>query len=45
MPPDADLSDLDRIEAEITWQDGIETWIAGSPEQRNAIFYGSDQSH
>jgi hypothetical protein len=45
MPAGADLSRLDHIEAEVAWQACIETWIAGSPERRNAIFYGSDQCH
>jgi hypothetical protein len=44
-PPGADLSELERMEAEIAWQDLFGTWFAANPERRAAIVWGSDQSH
>jgi hypothetical protein len=45
MPAGADVSELDRIEAEVAWHASIKTWLAAMPERRNAIFCGSDQCH
>jgi hypothetical protein len=45
MPSGADLSSLDRIEAEQVWQARFGAWIAANPNKRGAIVLGSDQSH
>jgi hypothetical protein len=45
MPAGSDLSQLDRIEAEVAWHASIKTWLAAKPERRFAITYGSDQCH
>jgi hypothetical protein len=45
MPAGADLSELNRIEAEVAWLQRIKTWLAARPKRRNAIFYGSRQIH
>jgi len=44
-PPGADLSELDRMKAEICWQDLFGTWLEANPERRAAIVWGSDRSH
>jgi hypothetical protein len=44
-PLGADLSELERTEAEIAWLDLLGTWLAANPNRRTAIVLGSDQSH
>ena len=43
--PGADVSRLDRAEAEIAWGDRFRAWLAANPKPRCAIVLGPDQTH